>query len=312
MSVLFTFPGQGSQMPGMLHALPEHADVVATLGEAEWVLGRDPLELDGAAALQSTVAVQLCLLIAGVAMARVLIAHGARPAMVAGMSLGAYPAAVIAGVIDFRDAVRLVAQRGALMENAFPSGYGMRAIIGLERHRVAALVAGVHSDSAPVYVANYNGERQIVIAGEHSAMSAVSELALAEGATRCELLAVSVPSHCALLAPAAAEMRSALAGVTLRPPRLTYISSSAARVLRDPARISDDLAENMASQVNWHDTARLAWERGARLALEMPSGSVLTNLSQTAFADGVAICCDNNRIETLTALIARSGGDGRW
>lgn len=309
MSVLFTFPGQGSQIPGMLHALPEHAEVMATLAEAELVLGRDPRELDGAVALQSTVAVQLCLLIAGVAMARALIARGARPTMVAGMSLGAYPAAVIAGVIDFRDAVRLVAQRGMLMENAFPSGYGMRAIVGLERHRVEALVAGVHSDSSPVYVANYNAERQIVIAGEHAAMRAVGESALAEGATRCDLLAVSVPSHCALLAPAALEMRSALAGVALRPPRLTYLCSSAARVLRDPARIGEDLAENMARQVNWHDTARLAWERGARLALEMPSGGVLTNLTQTAFAEGVAICCDNTRIETLTALVARSSDD---
>lgn len=311
MSVLFTFPGQGSQVPGMLHALPEHAEVAATLGEAELALGRDPLELDGAAALQSTVAVQLCLLIAGVAMARVLIAHAARPTMVAGMSLGAYPAAVIADVLDFRDAVRLVAQRGTLMENAFPSGYGMRVIIGLERHRVEALVAGVHSDSSPVYVANYNGESQIVIAGEHAAMRAVGDSALAEGATRCELLAVSVPSHCALLAPAAVEMRSALAGVALRPPRTTYISSSAARVLRDPARLGEDLAENIARQVNWHDTARLARERGARLALEMPSGGVLTNLTQTAFADSVAIRCDNTRVETLTALVARSGADGR-
>ena len=129
MSVLFTFPGQGSQLPGMLHGLPAHPEVGRTLAEARAVLGQDPLELDGADALASTVAVQTCLLVAGVAMARVLIAEGGRPAIVAGMSVGAFPAAVIAGALDFRDALQLVALRGRLMERAFPAGYGMTAVI---------------------------------------------------------------------------------------------------------------------------------------------------------------------------------------
>jgi malonate decarboxylase epsilon subunit len=306
MSVLFTFPGQGAQVPGMLHALPGQAAVADTLAEAQAVLGHDPRRLDSAEAFASTVAVQLSLLIAGVAMARVLIANGAGPAMVAGMSVGAYPAAVIAGALRFADAVRLVARRGQLMESAFPSGYGMTAVMGLERYQLEALVARVHGASTPVFIANHNAERQIVIAGAHAAMRTVAELALAQGATRCEPLAVRVPSHCALLAPAALAMRAALSATTLRRPHLTYLSSSAARAVRDPARIADDLADNMACQVNWPDTARLAWERGARLAVEMPSGNVLTALTQPVFTEGLAVCCENNRVETLVSLIARA------
>ena len=305
MTVLFTFPGQGSQMPGMLHALPSHAEVERTLADAQAELGHDPRDLDSADALASTVAVQLCLLVAGVAMARALIAQGAGPALVAGMSVGAFPAAVVAGALDYRDALRLVALRGQLMERAFPAGYGMTAVIGLDRYQLAPLIEQVHSASTPVFLANQNAERQIVLAGEHEAMRRVADLALRHGATRTEPLVVSVPSHCQLLEPAARDMRSALSGITLRAPRLSYLSSSAARAVVDPTRIADDLAANMARPVNWHDTARLAWERGARLAIEMPSGSVLTGLTQAAFADGLAVCCDNNRVETLVSLIAR-------
>ena len=159
MSVLFTFPGQGAQKPGMLHALPAHAVVDGALTEASTVLGRDVLLLDTAAALRSTVAVQLCLLVAGVAAARYLAVLGAQPAMVAGLSIGAYPAAVTAGVLDFADAVRLVRQRAQSMERAYPSGYGMTAVTGLLEAQLAPLVAHVHSAALPVYIANLNGPR---------------------------------------------------------------------------------------------------------------------------------------------------------
>lgn len=305
MTVLFTFPGQGSQAPGMLHRLPPHPEVARTLAEAQDVLGRDPRALDTAEALASTLAVQQCLLVAGVAMARVLIAEGAAPALVAGMSVGAFPAAVVAGALDYRDALRLVTLRGRLMEEAFPAGYGMTAVIGLERAQLAPLLARIHTAATPVFIANINAERQIVIAGRHAAMEAVGELALQNGATRVEPLAVSVPSHCELLEPAARAMRSALAGITVRAPRLTYLSGSSARALFDPGLVADDLANNVGRPVNWHDTSRLAWERGARLAVEMPSGKTLTGLMQPAFADGLALCCDNNRLETLAVLIRR-------
>mgnify|MGYP000610237571 CR=1 FL=1 len=305
MSILFTFPGQGAQKAGMLHALPAHAETGRTLRETFSVLRRDPLELDSAAALSSTVAVQLCLLVAGVAMARVLAAHGAVPDMVAGLSIGAYPAAVTAGVLAYPDAVALVERRARLMEQGYPRGFGMTAISGLDQDQLEPLIARVHSAGSPVYLANLNAPRQLVVAGEEGGMRRLGELALAAGATRAERLAVSVPSHCALLSAQAEEMLAAFAGVAVRPPQAAYISGSTARALFDAERIRDDLAGNMARQVHWYDTARHAWERGARLALEMPSGSVLTGLTAPVFETGIALCCDNNRLDTVLTLLER-------
>lgn len=306
MSVLFTFPGQGAQKPGMLHALPAHAETVRTLDEASQALGRDPLGLDSEAALRSTVAVQLCLLVAGVAVARVLAAHEARPQMVAGLSIGAWPAAVTAGVLDFADALRLVALRARLMEDAYPSGYGMSAIGGLTRQQLAPLVAAVHTPATPVYLANLNAPRQIVIAGSDAAMAAVAALAISNGAQRAERLAVAVPSHCELFDPQARTLACAMDQVALLRPRITYISSSAARALFDGRRIGADLAANMAHPVLWADTVRHAWERGARLALEMPSGSVLTKLTGPEFADGIALSCEGTRLDSLVAAVQRA------
>jgi malonate decarboxylase epsilon subunit len=303
MSVLFTFPGQGAQKPGMLHALPDHPETARTLRDASTALGRDVLALDGAQALRSTVAVQLCLLVTGVAMARVLAAHGASPTMVAGLSIGAWPAAVTAGVLGFEDAVRLVQLRARLMEDAYPSGFGMTAIGGLTRQQLEPLVAQVAGSRQPVYLANLNAPRQIVVAGSDAALQAVAELALAHGAGRAERLAVAVPSHCELLDREAATLACAIEQVALARPRITYISSSQARALFDGRRIGADLAANMARPVLWADTVRHAWERGARLAVEMPTGSVLTKLTGPEFPDGVALSCEATRLDSLVLAV---------
>ena len=300
MTVLFTFPGQGAQKPGMLHALPAHPATEHTLAEATRALGRDVLALDTAEALRSTVAVQLSLLVAGVAVARVLAAHGAAPRMVAGLSIGAWPAAVVAGVLDFSDAVRLVELRARLMEDAYPHGYGMTAIGGLTRQQLEPLLAQVHG---PAYLANLNAPRQLVVSGSAPALDAVAALALAHGATRAERLAVPVPSHSPLLDDQARTLACACDQVPRKRPRITYVSSSAARALFDADRIMADLAANMARPVLWADTLRHAWERGARTALEMPSGSVLTRLALEAdFGGGIALCADGNRLDTLVQV----------
>ena len=309
MSVLFTVPGQGAHKAGMLHGLPDHPETARTLGEATAALGRDVLALDDAGALRSTVAVQLCLLVAGVAAARVLTGLGATPDMVAGLSIGAWPAAVVAGVLDFADAVRLVELRGRLMEDAYPSGYGMTTIGGLTRRQLEPLLAQVHRPDNPVYLANLNAPRQLVVAGRTTALDAVAALALRHGAQRAERLAVPVPSHCPLLEDGARTLACAMAQVPRRRPRITWISGSVARALFDGERIGADLAANMARPVLWDDTMRHAWERGARVALEMPGGSVLTRLAQEGdFAAGTALCVDGNRLDTLVA--AARGAQG--
>ncbi|KAA1003541.1 malonate decarboxylase subunit epsilon [Paraburkholderia panacisoli] len=305
MNILFTFPGQGSQKCGMLHALPDDVEAARTIEEASDTLGYDVRSLDDADSLRSTIAVQLCLLVAGVAQARIFSASGHEPDMVGGLSIGAYPAAVTAGALPFADAVRLVALRGQLMEHAYPSGYGMMAIVGLEQRSLEPLIAQVNSTVTPVFLANINAETQMVVAGSDGAMRELAALAVERGAQRCERLDVPVPSHCALLDEPAAALADAFEEVVLRAPRAVYLSSSAARPLFDGPRIAADLAGNMARQVRWSDTMRLAWERGARLAIEMPPGNVLTRLTGAAFSQGIAASCSDTALPDLRVLIER-------
>lgn len=306
MPTLLTFPGQGAQRPGMLHALPDAPAVARTLAEASDALGADILAHDDAAHLASTVSVQLCLLVAGVASTRALLADGPPAHAVAGLSIGAYAAAVTAGVLPFADAVRLVALRGQLMETAYPGGYGMTAILELDERALAASVAQVHAPDMPVYIANYNAEGQLVIAGSDAAMDRVATLALNAGARTAQRVAIAVPSHCPLLDEPARALRRAFDGVALARPSLRYFSASAARELRDPSRIAEDLARNMALPVRWHETMLLARACDMRLAVEMPPGNVLTRLCQPTFPQAVALA--EIRADSVRVLMGREDG----
>ncbi|MDF2490256.1 MAG: malonate decarboxylase subunit epsilon, partial [Pseudomonas sp.] len=245
MSSWLVFPGQGAQTPGMLHRLSESHIVRDCLSEASQVLGEDVLQLDSAAALASTRAVQVCLLVAGVACSRLLLQQAPAPAYVSGLSIGAYPAAVVAGALSFSDALKLVSLRGELMQQAWPQGHGMTAVIGLDQASVEQLVTQLHSERTPVYLANINADNQLVIAGSDEAMAAVGERAKQLGVVVCKRLAVSVPSHCPLLAAPAAALAEAFGQVQVQAPRLGYLSSSRARPLRTAEQIRDELAFNM-------------------------------------------------------------------
>ncbi|MFS8931397.1 malonate decarboxylase subunit epsilon [Cupriavidus taiwanensis] len=310
MQVLITFPGQGTQRAGMLKDLPAESAVAAVLAEAQEVLEVPVAAMDTPERLQSTVWTQLCLLTSGVAMARCLAAHDARADAVAGLSIGAYAAAVVAGVLAFADALRLVRLRGELMAQAYPGGYGMTAILGLDRNRLAPLVAQVCSPQRPVYLANFNAPTQIVIAGSEAAMAEVSALALAAGAQAAKPVAIHVPSHCLLLDDAARALQQAMQGVAVRAPSLRYFSASRARELRDPRQIADDLALNMATPVRWHETMLLAHANGARLVVETPPGDVLTRLAQPVFTDGMSVACDRTRLDSIAAMVRRHSKAG--
>ena len=299
MSSLLVFPGQGAQQPGMLARLPGE-----TLNEASDWLGEDVTQLDSAEALRSTRAVQLCLLIAGVAASRQL---AMAPDYVAGLSIGAYPAAVVAGALGFSDALHLVSLRGELMQQAYPQGYGMTAIIGLELALVEDLLAQVHSADAPVYLANINADNQVVIAGCDAAMKAVAELAKGCGAGLAKRLAVSVPSHCPLLEVPAQQLAEAFAKVPLQTPKVGYLSGSRARPLIKPEALRDDLAFNMCRIVDWRGTVQSAYERGVRLQIELPPGAVLTGLARRVFEQGTVIAFDGARLDTLQALMREEG-----
>jgi len=305
-SSLFAFPGQGAQQAGMLRRLPEGS--TALLEEASDSLGEQVLALDSQAALQSTRAVQLCLLLAGVAWARWLMQRSPAPDYVAGLSIGAYPAAVAAGALGFADAVRLVALRGELMQRAYPQGYGMTAVSGLDLASVERLLAEVGGE---VYLANLNSDNQIVIAGSDTAMAEVAAKARSRGQGVARRLAVSVPSHCRLLDGPAAELAEAFANVALRRPCITYLSGSSARPIFDPHRLRDDLAGNMARLVGWRATLRTAYERGVRLHLEIPPGSVLSGLARPVFEQGRVLAIEATRPDTVDALLRQEVADKR-
>ncbi len=298
MNILFTFPGQGTQRAGMLQNLPERDAIMA---QVRSVLGDETDLLDTYSALRHTRAVQLCLLIAGVAWARDLERNGVEPDMVSGLSIGAFPAAVIAGVLSFEDALKLVALRGDLMEQAYPEGYGLTAIVGLLLGQVEALVEG-----SGTYIANINAEQQIVIAGREEDMVQVAQKALAKGAQKARQLAVSVPSHCALLNEPAQKLKQAFDGVSVNRPRRAYLSGSTGRVLWQPEQIAEDLALNMARTVRWRDAMVAANERDVRLAIEMPPGSVLTGLTRQAFREGVTVCREQNSVAVISRLAERT------
>ncbi|MBD8805649.1 malonate decarboxylase subunit epsilon [Pseudomonas syringae] len=307
MSSFWVFPGQGAQQANMLHQLPDDPVVRECLQDASTALGEDVMALDTVQALQSTRAVQLCLLIAGVACARLLQARECKPDYVAGLSIGAYPAAVIAGALAFDDAVRLVALRGELMQSAYPEGYGMTAVIGLDQAQVEAMIAQVHQAGTPVFLANINADNQLVIAGSAEAMRQVGQLAKAAGAAAIKRLAVSVPSHCSLLEKPAQTLADAFARVEISKPSVRYLSGSTARPVMDVEKLRDDLAFNMCRVVDWRSTVETAYERGVRLQIELPPGAVLTGLARRVFDQGTAVAFQAARLDSLIALSREEG-----
>lgn len=296
MKLLLTFPGQGPQRAGMLQRLPGGE---ALLRQASDVLGEPAAALDSAKALQHTRAVQLCLLITGVAHAGSLQAQGLKVDMTCGLSIGAYPAAVTAGALTFEDALRLVSLRGTLMEEAYPHGYGLTAIIGLTLTQLEPLLV------AQSWIANINAEQQLVIAGRDEAMRKVGEKALLAGAQKVHRLAVSVPSHCELLAEPAEKLAKAFSKVRLSTPLCSYLSGCSGRVLWQPEQIGDDLARNMSRTMRWHEAMVAANERGVRLAIEMPPGSILTGLTRQAFSEGEALSLEQGGRELALALASK-------
>jgi len=300
------FPGQGAQSAGFLHRLPAHRVVKDTIDQASAALSIDVLSLDTADALRSSVAVQIGLVVAGVASARRLAADGFDIALCAGLSVGAYAAAVICGAIAFEDALALVKKRAELMEAAYPRGYGLAAIDGLTEHEVEVLAADLARDCAiRVYVGNVNAPRQIVVAGSDEALEAFGARALAAGAHRAKRLDVSVPSHCELLAAQSAELSSYATGIAFHAPRALYIGNRRARALRAPEAIREDLATNMRYTVRWFDALTSIVELGATVLVEAPPGQVLTSIAQFTFPDVPALSACATPDERLIAILRK-------
>jgi malonate decarboxylase epsilon subunit len=304
--IAFLFPGQGAQGAGFLHALGgplPHPVIAETFTEASDVLARDVSRLDDAGALRSTVAVQIALLVAGVAATRALCAEGIGPDAVAGLSVGAYGAAVACGSIAFDDALRLVQLRAQLMEQAYPSGYGMLAVVGLNEREIGRAIS---ESGAKAYIGNLNAPRQIVVSGSDSALERVRQRVIASGARKAERLTVNVPSHCELLDDAAQQLIAAAAKIGFAAPRIPYIGNRRARVLRTAEAVRDDLATNLRYPVRWHDATVVLRELGVRVMVEMPPGHTLSQLAAEALCEGspiAAIAVEQSSIGDAAARI---------
>jgi malonate decarboxylase epsilon subunit len=306
MHAALLFPGQGAQRPGFLHRLPAHPLVRVTLDEAAAALARDIGSLDDPVSLRETGAVQLATVIAGVASARALAAEGLLAQAVAGLSVGAFTAAVTCGVLGFPDALRLVAMRGEAMARAAPHGYGMTAILGMGERDVRALVARV-SERVPLYLASVNAPGEVVVSGSEAALAAAAEAAQALGAS-AQRLNVSIPSHCPLMEEVSQELRAALAEVSLSPPRLAYVNNHRARIAANAADVAEDLIFNVSRTVRWHDSMTLLHELGYRLFIETPPGHVLTDLVGATLPNVRTVALDEAPLATAVILARRAPG----
>lgn len=307
MQSAFLFPGQGAQTPGFLHALPEHEAVRATFQDAQKVLPLNPADMDSGAVLDSTVAVQLGVLIAGVAYVRVLAAKGVFPDAVAGLSVGAFTAAVASGALDFDAALQLVRLRAQRMEEAYgQGGYGMMAILGLGEAAVRTLIAKIARPDEPLYLASVNAPAEIIVAGSDPGLAAASEAASHAGA-RARRLSVSVPSHCPLLDGVSVHLRNAMRDVRLAPPRVPYISNVRARALTSTADIAEDLILNVSRAVRWHESVALLYELGVRVFVEAPPGQALSNLVRNEFPQARALAAAAVHLDSVVHLAGQQG-----
>lgn len=279
------FPGQGSQVVGMTSELadiyPEiretFTEASAALGEDLWAICQDEEKLN------QTQYTQPALLTASMAIWRILQQKiTTAPCYLAGHSLGEYSALCAAEVISLADAVTLVHKRGQLMQEAVVGvDTAMAAVLGLEDHRVENLCeqATEHVDDAIVGAANFNSPGQVVISGNAAGVNAVIDKVQNTGKKSIPLK-VSVPSHCALMAPASDALAEILAGIKFDQATISVIQNRHARVETSAAGIKQALTEQLSQPVLWSQTMQELADKQINVLIECGSGNVLSNLAK--------------------------------
>lgn len=285
MSLAFVFPGQGSQSIGMLDQLAtEYPLVQETFAEASEVLGYDLWDLVTSgpeAALNQTERTQPAMLAAGIAVWRVWQSlTNIQPDYLAGHSLGEYSALVASGALSFANAIKLVELRGQYMQQAVPEGQGaMAAILGLDDDAVKMICEQAAGDEV-VEAVNFNSPGQVVIAGNVAAVTKATVLAKEQGAKRALMLPVSVPSHCALMKPAADMLSEALADMPVNETRMPVIHNVSVTPAQDEAGIKTSLAQQLYNPVRWVETVQWLSNQGVDKVVECGPGKVLAGLTK--------------------------------
>lgn len=280
------FPGQGSQAVGMLAELAEQFSIVEeTFKQASEVLGYDLWSLvqhGPADELNKTWQTQPALLAASVAVYRVWQQQypQLQPTLMAGHSLGEYSALVCAGAIDFQDAVKLVELRGKLMQQAVPEGTGaMYAIIGLDNGSIIKACQNAEQGEV-VSAVNFNSPGQVVIAGAKAAVERAAVLCKEAGAKRALPLAVSVPSHCALMKPAADQLAVSLESIAVKSPSVAVINNVDVKTENDAQAIRHALVRQLYSPVRWTETVEKMATNGIEVLVEIGPNKVLNGLTK--------------------------------
>jgi [acyl-carrier-protein] S-malonyltransferase len=282
------FPGQGSQSVGMMAGFNDNSVIKQTFTEASdilktdfWAMATEPNEL-----LNQTQNTQPLMLIAGVATYRAYIHAGALQANIhAGHSLGEYTALVASNALSFADALPLVKYRAEVMQSAVPEGVGaMAAILGLDDELVREACKEAAQGEVCEAV-NYNSIGQVVIAGNKAAVERAMEICKAKGAKRALPLPVSVPSHCALMRPAAEKLAEYLKCVTINTPQIPVIHNADVVSDNDSDKIKDALVRQLYSPVRWVETVQAIYAQGITNSAEVGPGKVLAGLTKRIVAE---------------------------
>ncbi|HEY9276816.1 MAG TPA: ACP S-malonyltransferase [Methylotenera sp.] len=296
-NIAFLFPGQGSQSVGMMNGFGDLNIIRDTFAEASDVLGVDlwTMATEANDSINETSNTQPIMLTAGVATWRAWLAASDKlPTVLAGHSLGEYTALVASGALTFKDALPLVRYRAEVMQNAVPAGVGaMAAILGLDDEAVRAVCAEAAQNEV-LEAVNLNSPGQVVIAGNKAAVERGMELAKAKGAKRALPLPVSVPSHCALMKPAALQLAEYLKSVAVNAPQIPVLHNADVAAYSDSEKIKDALVRQLYSPVRWVETVQAIAAQGVTQTAECGPGKVLAGLTKRIVAELPCVALTSN------------------
>jgi [acyl-carrier-protein] S-malonyltransferase len=296
MNFAFFFPGQGSQSVGMMQGLADIAVVRQTFDEASDILGQDfwTMVTESNEALNQTSNTQPLMLTAGVATWRAWQAQTSlAPSILAGHSLGEYTALVASAALSFKDALPLVRYRAEVMQNAVAEGVGaMAAILGLDDETVRQ-VCSEGAQGEVLEAVNLNSPGQVVIAGNKAAVERGMEIAKTKGAKRALALPVSVPSHCALMKPAAEAFAVYLQNVPMTAGNVPVIHNADVLAYSDTNQMKDALVRQLYSPVRWVETVQSTYNQGITNTAECGPGKVLAGLTKRIVAELPCIALTN-------------------
>ena len=293
----FFFPGQGSQLVGMMAGFGDSKIIRDTFVEASDILGVDfwKMATEANDSINETTNTQPIMLIAGVATWRAWqVVASTVPSILAGHSLGEYTALVASGALSFADSLPLVRYRAEVMQSAVPAGVGaMAAILGLDDATVRAVCVEAALNDV-LEAVNFNSPGQIVIAGNKAAVERGMELAKIKGAKRALPLPVSVPSHCALMKPAALKLAEYLKDVTITTPQIPVIHNADVASYDNADKIKDALVRQLYSPVRWVETVQAVYTQGITQAAECGPGKVLAGLTKRIVAELPCVAMTSN------------------